>query len=447
MEPSRKAAADHPSEVIHRRNGETGTHEHEQSSPVRGNPVGRNPKRPLQKTASWSSWAALALQVSLQDWVLIGTMIFGGCCSNVFALEILVNDAPKSGQMITFAQFACVSTYGLFMHLQWPIVQEWISKGRNNSRTPSSAPVDSDSGTSTIWRYIPHLKPRRIPIACWMTIVVMFFAVSVLNNWSLAYKISIPLQIIFRSGGLMISMVLGILWMKKRYTNSQKLAVIIVTIGVIYATTSARANTQKSSPSSSSTRSNKSQDVSTGDYAIGIVMLLSALVVSSVMGLVQESTYRKYGSEWREGLFYSHFLALPMFLLFYKDIMEQIRIFNQSTPIPILQLVRQIGPYLPTSLAYRLSSMKIPRLWIFLAINTLTQFMCISGVHRLTSLSSALTLNFVLNLRKFTSLVISVLYFENGFGFEMAFGSCLVLLGTIMYSVSSSPSSAKKKQT
>jgi len=103
----------------------------------------------------------------------------------------------------------------------------------------------------------------------------------------------------------MISMVLGIIWMKKRYTNSQKFAVIIVTLGVIYATTSAKANTQKSSPSSSSTRPNKSQDVSTGDYAVGIVMLLSALVVSSVMGLVQESTYRKYGSEWREGLFYS----------------------------------------------------------------------------------------------------------------------------------------------
>jgi len=64
--------------------------------------------------------------------------------------------------------------------------------------------------------------------------------------------------------------------------------------------------------------------------------------------------------------------------------------------------------------------------------------MCISGVHRLTSLSSALTLNFILNLRKFSSLLISVLYFENGFGFEMMVGSGLVLLGTVMYSISSS---------
>ena len=163
-----------------------------------------------------------------------------------------------------------------------------------------------------------------------------------------------------------------------------------------------------------------------------------------------------------------------MFLLFYSDIIEQFRIFNRSTPIPVLQLVRQVGPYLPSSVAYALSSITIPRLWIFLAVNTLTQyvlmalvhnpsywisflisaninlvsdvvdrFMCISGVHRLTSLSSALTLNFILNLRKFSSLLISVLYFENGFGFEMAVGSSLVLLGTVMYSLSSS--SATKK--
>ncbi|KAG0349612.1 hypothetical protein BG004_000018 [Podila humilis] len=134
-----------------------------------------------------------------------------------------------------------------------------------------------------------------------------------------------------------------------------------------------------------------------------------------------------------------------MFLVFHEDIMTQIGIFNRSTPIPFLQLVRQIAPHLPTSVAYYLSSITIPRLWIFLAVNTLTQFMCISGVHRLTSLSSALTLNFILNIRKFTSLLISVVYFENSFGIEMAIGSSFVLLGTIMYSVSSAKANKKPK--
>ncbi|KAG9067415.1 golgi uridine diphosphate-N- acetylglucosamine transporter [Linnemannia hyalina] len=385
------------------------------------------------RSPSWATLAALTMQVSLQDWILIATLIFGGCCSNVFALEILVNDAPKSGQMITFAQFVCVSAYGLVMHLKWPIVQDlWISKSSS-----ASTQELQDQPSQGIWRYIPHLKKRKIPITRWLAIVVMFFSVSVLNNQSLAYKISVPLHIIFRSGGLMVGMVLGMILMKKRYSKSQIFAVTIVTIGVIYATTSAKASSPQKSKSQDST-------ANAGDYAIGIFMLTVALIISSLMGLLQEATYQKYGAEWREGLFYSHFLAVPMFLLFYSDIIEQFRIFNQSTPIPVLQLVRQIGPHLPSSVAYALSSITIPRLWIFLTVNTLTQFMCISGVHRLTSLSSALTLNFILNLRKFSSLLVSVLYFENGFGFEMAVGSSFVLLGTVMYSLSSSSSAAKK---
>ncbi|KAG0354663.1 golgi uridine diphosphate-N- acetylglucosamine transporter [Podila minutissima] len=352
--------------------------------------------KPAKRAMTWSTLAALTMQVSLQDWVLIGAMIFGGCCSNVFALEILVNDAPKSGS------------------------------------TSTTQPPTSNG----LWRYIPHLKERKIPLTRWLAIVVMFFAASVLNNLSLAYKISVPLHIIFRSGGLMVGMVLGMLIMKKRYSASQIFAVTIVTIGVIYATTSAKTNNSSKTPPSKT--AGGGGGVSTGDYAMGVMMLTIAMIISSLLGLLQEATYQKYGSEWREGLFYSHFLALPMFLVFHEDIMTQFRIFNRSTPIPLLQLVRQVAPYLPSKLSYYLSSITIPRLWIFLAVNTLTQFMCISGVHRLTSLSSALTLNFVLNLRKFTSLLISVLYFDNSFGFEMAVGSSLVLLGTIMYSVSSS---------
>jgi len=41
------------------------------------------------------------------------------------------------------------------------------------------------------------------------------------------------------------------------------------------------------------------------DYVIGITLLSIALVLSSFMGLFQEMTYVKYGSNWREGLFYT----------------------------------------------------------------------------------------------------------------------------------------------
>lgn len=52
--------------------------------------------KPTKRTMTWSTLAALTMQVSLQDWVLIGAMIFGGCCSNVFALEILVKWVPNN---------------------------------------------------------------------------------------------------------------------------------------------------------------------------------------------------------------------------------------------------------------------------------------------------------------------------------------------------------------
>jgi UDP-xylose/UDP-N-acetylglucosamine transporter B4 len=40
-------------------------------------------------------------------------------------------------------------------------------------------------------------------------------------------------------------------------------------------------------------------------YALGITLLCAALLLSAVMGLWQEGTYRRYGAVWREGLFYS----------------------------------------------------------------------------------------------------------------------------------------------
>lgn len=51
----------------------------------------------------------------------------------------------------------------------------------------------------------------------------------------------------------------------------------------------------------------------------------------------------------------------------------------------------------------------------------------------MTAIASSLTLNLVLNLRKFTSLLISILYFENDFGFGAKAGTGLVIIGTAVY--------------
>jgi UDP-xylose/UDP-N-acetylglucosamine transporter B4 len=66
----------------------------------------------------------------------------------------------------------------------------------------------------------------------------------------------------------------------------------------------------------------------------------------------------------------------------------------------------------------------------------------------MTAVSSSLTLNLVLNLRKFTSLVISILYFNNAFDKGAVFGSILVFIGTLLYTQSASQPvrDDKKKQ-
>lgn len=66
--------------------------------------------------------------------------------------------------------------------------------------------------------------------------VMLFFLVSILNNVALGYRISVPLHIIFRSGGLFTNMVMGALILKKRYQLGQIIGVGLVTFGVVWAT-------------------------------------------------------------------------------------------------------------------------------------------------------------------------------------------------------------------
>ncbi|KAM3588331.1 golgi uridine diphosphate-N-acetylglucosamine transporter [Umbelopsis sp. WA50703] len=353
------------------------------------------------------SFVKSLLQLFANEYILILSLIFGGCCSNVFALEILVNDAPKSGQLITLGQFLFVAMEGLLYHVQWP------------------------SPAGTWWpTFLPSLKPRAVPIQRWVILVVVFYLVSALNNIALGFNISMPLHIIFRSGGLIVNMIMGWLLLNKRYSMGQITAVVLVTIGVVWATIA------------STSVDNKKESASSGNnFALGIVILSVAMVLSACLGLLQEVTYRKYGKCWREGLFYTHCLSLPIFLFFYKDLLAQLDIYNRSPLVSPLQAFDHLPIAATTLSAFPfniISTFKIPKLWYYLIMDVLTQYVCISGVNRMTAVSSSLTLNLVLNLRKFTSLVISIVYFNNPFAVGAAYGSVLVFIGTILYTQSPS---------
>ena len=113
--------------------------------------------------------------------------------------------------------------------------------------------------------------------------------------------------------GVVIAMILGRYLLHRRYTSrqvvsvsslqtlqkvpdpltAQKLAVLLVSIGVSIASISA------SSSSNTST-----VDLST-KYFYGILMLIASLFATAILGILQERTYKAYGPCWREGIFYT----------------------------------------------------------------------------------------------------------------------------------------------
>ena len=58
--------------------------------------------------------------------------------------------------------------------------------------------------------------------------VVMYFVVSVVNNWALGFNIPMPLHMIFRAGSLIAKMILGMLILGRRYSSAKYAAVLAI---------------------------------------------------------------------------------------------------------------------------------------------------------------------------------------------------------------------------
>jgi UDP-xylose/UDP-N-acetylglucosamine transporter B4 len=120
-------------------------------------------------------------------------------CNELWQL-IPARAEPHSGHLITFAQFLLVAAEGFVYHF--------------DSRSPT------------------FLKPNQIPLYRWLIQILLFFSVSVLNNFAFGYNISVPVHIILRSGGSMTTMLIGWIWGKK-YSRVHVLSVTLLTVGCI----------------------------------------------------------------------------------------------------------------------------------------------------------------------------------------------------------------------
>ncbi|GAO52772.1 hypothetical protein G7K_6839-t2 [Saitoella complicata NRRL Y-17804] len=279
------------------------------------------------------------------------------------------------------------------------------------------------------------LTDRAIPLSRWILAVALFFTVSLLNNMAFTY-VSVPVHVLFRSGGTVVTMLTGWLFAGKRYTVRQVLAVVILSAGVVASTLS--------DTSSSSSKTHRTLL----EVVLGVAILVTAQILSGLMGLHLEKTYQMHGSHWREGLFYTHFLALPLFIPFASQIRQQFADLSASPPltfsfVPLLNHM-EVTSY--PAITSKLPTYTLPSGVFALFANILTQYLCVRGVNKLGASVSALTLTIVLSLRKFVSLALSVWLFGNEATAELVIGVVLVLGGAAWYTYESSKVAQVKKK-
>jgi solute carrier family 35 (UDP-xylose/UDP-N-acetylglucosamine transporter), member B4 len=345
--------------------------------------------------------------------------IFVGCILNNWFLELIVKNDSSAGSLLTLSQFLLIIVDGLVKHVE----------------------RDATSGRL-------QLKARRIGLLCepglpWYRsyrtygcLGLIFFAVSVLNNEVFRFHIAMPLHMIFRSCSLVTNIAAGALIFRKRYRPSQILSALFVSAGICVATVA----------TASQVKNENEQENGDGDlslaasnerwewWLVGIALLVVTSVLSSVLGLVQEATYTRYGKASDEGKFYTHLITLPFFLARMPDMIATLG--RWMTCADADQWMAPLGV-----LGIASSSFQVPVNVVYLIGNVATQYVCISGVFWLLSITDSLTTTLTLSVRKFVSLIISIIYFHNPFTASHCIGALLVAFGTFLY-VYASPSSS-----
>jgi UDP-xylose/UDP-N-acetylglucosamine transporter B4 len=166
-------------------------------------------------------------------------------------------------------------------------------------------------------------------------------------------------------------------------------------------------------------------------FSTGLAILFVAQVLSAIMGLYTEETYREYGPHWKENLFYSHLLALPLFAPFLPAMHRQFLKLAASEPLGLPWQESYAG--LPAELQNGLSKIHIPSQLAYMVTNVLTQYACIRGVNLLAAAASALTVTIVLNVRKLVSLLLSIWLFGNKLSPGTLLGAVIVFGAGGMY--------------
>jgi UDP-xylose/UDP-N-acetylglucosamine transporter B4 len=333
-------------------------------------------------------------------------MVFGGCMFAIFAMEFVLKGDPNSGNLLTLSAVLMV----LFQSIP----------GRVQSVAGAFRP-----------------KPLAAPLKSHMLFALLWVTMSVLANYSFAYKISVPIFTLVRSCNIIATVFLGWLIFGERYSMWQLVCVSAVSVGIFLASagelmtltpvqpaacldchTPSRIDPRDVDAGSDSSDPN-SNEIAT--WFIGIAMLAFVQLTQGALGHIQAGFYKRYkdlapkNELCDEYLFTSHVAALLPFLWMREDIIAATRSAFLSEPVPFLPV-------------------PVPSRVAWLLINNVSQTICLKGVFRTSASFSALSLTIILSVRKFFSVLVSIVWFSNPWTVFHSIATVLIFGGAFAYS-------------
>jgi UDP-xylose/UDP-N-acetylglucosamine transporter B4 len=255
---------------------------------------------------------------------------------------------------------------------------------------------------------------------------------SVLANYAFAYKISVTIFTLVRSCNIIATVLLGYLVFGQRFSLDQLVCVAAVTIGIFVASTgeaktlpaSRRANASCTNCQDPAPSADGDSDVELSTWAIGIAMLAFVQLLQGFLGHVQAGLYKRFqhlapkNELCDEYLFTSHIAALLPLLLLRDDITVAAKAAWASEPLA-----------LPFQLPFQLPSRVV---WLF--VNNISQTICLKGVFRASATLSPLALTILLSVRKFVSVIVSIVVFSNPWSNYHSLATLLIFGGAFAYS-------------
>lgn len=329
-------------------------------------------------------------------------MIFAGCMSSIVSMEYVLKGDPNGANLLTFTEFAVVLVQSI--------------PGRLDMGKLSFSPLLASKAS-----HVQH--------------AVLWVAMSVLVNYAFGFNINVPIHTLFRSCNLIASIFLGRLFFGQRYSWAQLACVCAITVGIFLglmgdAKKFGVAGTwfcfgcgdvgDKAGSSTGNESSSATDSGALTTWAMGIALLTVVQLLQGTLGHIQAVFYTRFQDKGSrneladEYLFTSHVVSLLPMVFLWDDICTAWHL-AMATP-PVL-------PWLP-----------IPTRIMWILCNNATQLICIKGVFWLTAHYSPLTVNITLSVRKFSSVIFSILWFGNEWTHLHSVATVLIFGGVFLNS-------------